>query len=185
MTGIKIGKGAFVAKIHGTRRIFEGRVINLRVDDVEYDNGARSDVEIVEHNGGVAIIVQPSPQTITLVRQLRPATGLELWEVPAGKLERGEDPTACATRELIEETGYRCRTMRPLWSFFTAPGFCNERLHLFVAEGLMPGAAEPEATEVLHAQEFELDEAWAMVERDEIPDAKTQIALAWCRSSRS
>jgi ADP-ribose pyrophosphatase len=170
-----------VAKIHGTRRVFEGRVINLRVDDVEYDNGARANVEIVEHHGGVAIIVQPSPRSIVLVRQYRPATGQELWEVPAGKLERGEDPIACATRELIEETGYRCRSIRRLWSFFTAPGFCNEQLHLFVAEGLTAGAAEPEATEVLHLHEFKLEEAWAMVERDEIPDAKTQIALSWCR----
>jgi len=171
-----------VAKIHGTRRVFEGRVINLRVDDVEYDNGARSNVEIVEHNGGVAIIVQPSADSIVLVRQLRPATGQELWEVPAGKLERGEDPLACATRELIEETGYRCRFMRRLWSFFTAPGFCNERLYLFVAEGLTAGEAAPEATEVLHLREFKLQEARAMVERDELPDAKTQIALAWCLS---
>ena len=173
-----------MAKIHGTRRVFEGRVINLRVDDVEYDNGARSNVEIVEHNGGVAIIAQPSTDSIVLVRQLRPATGQELWEVPAGKLERGEDPLACATRELIEETGYRCRTMRRLWSFFTAPGFCNERLYLFVAEGLTPGAAEPEATEVLHLREFKVEKAWAMVERDEIPDAKTQIALGWCLRRR-
>ena len=173
-----------MAKIHGTRRVFEGRVINLRVDDVEYDNGARSNVEIVEHNGGVAIIAQPSPDSIVLVRQFRPATGQELWEVPAGKLERGEDPLACATRELIEETGYRCGSMRRLWSFFTAPGFCNERLYLFVAEGLTPGSAEPEATEVLHLREFNVEEAWAMVERDEIPDAKTQIALGWCRSQR-
>ena len=173
-----------MAKIHGTRRIFEGRVINLRVDDVEYDNGARSNVEIVEHNGGVAIIVQPASNTIVLVRQYRPATGVSLWEVPAGKLERDEDPMACATRELIEETGYRCREMRKLWSFFTAPGFCNERLHLFVALDPTPGEAEPEATEVLHPREFKLDEAWQMVERDEIPDAKTQIALGWCLSQK-
>jgi ADP-ribose pyrophosphatase len=173
-----------VAKIHGTRRIFEGRVINLRVDDVEYDNGARSNVEIVEHNGGVAIIVQPSPRSIVLVRQYRPAIGRELWEVPAGKLERGEDPLACATRELIEETGYRCRTMQKLWSFFTAPGFCNERLHLFVAVDPTPGVAAPEATEVLQPREFSLDDAWAMVERDEIPDAKTQIALGWCLAQK-
>jgi ADP-ribose pyrophosphatase len=173
-----------VAKIHGTRRVFEGRVVNLRVDDVEYDNGARSDVEIVEHNGGVAIIVQPSALTIVLVQQYRPAIGLALWEVPAGKLERGEDPMACATRELIEETGYRCTEMRKLWTFFTAPGFCNERLHLFVAQGLMPGEAEPEATEVLHPHEFKLEDAWAMVERNEIPDAKTQIALGWCLSQK-
>ncbi|HKW44898.1 MAG TPA: NUDIX hydrolase [Candidatus Eremiobacteraceae bacterium] len=171
-----------MAKLLGTRRIYEGRIVNLRVDDVEYDNGARSNVEIVEHNGGVAIIAQPAPQTIVLVRQYRPAIGRGLWEVPAGKLESGEDPAACATRELIEETGYRCRTIRKLWSFFTAPGFCNERLHLFVAEGLIAGEAEPEATESLEPREFALDDAWAMVQRDEIPDAKTQVALGWCRA---
>ena len=169
-----------VAKVHGTNRIFEGRVIRLRVDAVEYDNGARSDVEIVEHDGGVAIIAQPSPRSIVLVRQFRPAIERELWEVPAGKLERGEDPLACAKRELAEETGYTCAVMRLLWTFFTAPGFCNERLHLFVAEDLTSGTARPEATEVLHAREFDLNEAWAMVERDELPDAKTQIALGWC-----
>ena len=173
-----------MSKIHGTRRIFEGRVINLRVDDVEYDNGARSNVEIVEHHGGVAIIAQPTPATIVLVKQLRPAVARELWEVPAGKLERGEDPLECAKRELIEETGYRCASMRALWTFYTAPGFSNERLFLFVAEGLLDGAPQPEATEVLHAREFSVAEAWAMVERDEMPDAKTQIALAWCRSAR-
>jgi ADP-ribose pyrophosphatase len=85
---------------------------------------------------------------------------------------------------LIEETGYRCTEMRKLWTFFTAPGFCNERLHLFVAQGLMPGEAEPEATEVLHPHEFKLEDAWAMVERNEIPDAKTQIALGWCLSQK-
>jgi ADP-ribose pyrophosphatase len=172
-----------VARIHGTRRIFEGRVIRLRVDDVEYDNGARANVEIVEHDGGVAIIAQPSPRSIVLVKQLRPATGRELWEVPAGKLERGEDPLDCARRELGEETGYRCGAMRQLWTFYTAPGFCNERLHLFVAEDLTRGTPHPEATEVLHAREFDLNEAWAMVELDELPDAKTQIALTWCRSN--
>jgi ADP-ribose diphosphatase len=171
-----------VARIHGTRRIFEGRVIRLRVDDVEYDNGARANVEIVEHDGGVAIIAQPSRRSIVLVKQLRPAIGRELWEVPAGKLERGEDPLHCAKRELAEETGYECGAIRELWTFYTAPGFCNERLHLFVAEDLTRGTPRPEATEVLHAREFDLNEAWAMVELDELPDAKTQIALAWCRS---
>ena len=168
--------------VRGTRRIYEGRVLNLRVDEVELPNGHVGKFEIVEHNGGVSIIAQPQPDAIVLVRQFRPATGRYLLEVPAGKLEAGEEPALCAQRELLEETGYRCERMRRLWSFFTAPGFCSELLHLFVAEGLTPGIAQPEANESIDVEMIAVDEAWAMVERDEIPDAKTQIALAWARS---
>lgn len=166
----------------GTRRVYEGRVLNLRVDDVQYDNGHRSTIEVAEHRGGVAVIAQPAPHAIVLVHQFRPAIGRELWEVPAGKLEAGEEPLACATRELTEETGYRAQRLRKLWSFFTAPGFCTERLHLFVAEGLTPGPQATEEDESIEVRTFDLDEAWRLVTADEIPDAKTQIALAWARS---
>lgn len=172
----------FVTKVVGTRRIYEGHVLNVRVDDVELPNARVSKFEIVEHNGGVCIIAQPSPDSIVLVRQYRPATGRVLLEVPAGKLDAGEDPTACAQRELLEETGYRCERMRRLWSFFTAPGFCSELLHLFVAEGLTPGAAQPEENESIDVEIMHVEDAWAMVERDELPDAKTQIALSWARA---
>jgi len=173
-----------VADVLGTRRIYEGRVLNLRVDDVVLPNGRHSNFEIIEHNGGVCIIAQPQPETIVLVRQYRPATGRTLLEVPAGKLEAGEDPATCARRELLEETGYRCERLRRLWSFFTAPGFCSELLHLFVAEGLTPGAAQPETNESIEVEIYGVKDAWVMVERDEIPDAKTQIALAWvCANS--
>ncbi len=176
----------FVVTIHGTRRIFEGRVISVRVDDVEYPNGHRSTVEVVEHRGGVAIVAQPRPGQIVLVRQFRPALGRLLWEVPAGKLEPGEQPLDCAVRELIEETGYRCEEMRHLWTFYTAPGFCTELLHLYVAEGLSAGKSQPEASEQIEMRSFDVDEAWQLVTKDELPDAKTQIALAWARDqSRS
>ncbi|HZV80436.1 MAG TPA: NUDIX hydrolase [Candidatus Binatus sp.] len=164
-----------------TRRIYEGRVLNVRVDDVTLPNGRTAAFEIVEHNGGVCIIAQPAPNKIVLVRQYRPATGRTLLEVPAGKLESGEDPLVCARRELIEETGYRCERLRRLWSFYTAPGFCSELLHLFVAEGLTPGRAEPEQNESIDVEIMDVNEAWAMVERDEVPDAKTQIALSWAK----
>ncbi len=165
-----------------TRRIYEGRVLNLRVDDVRYDNGHRSQVEVAEHRGGVAIIAQPSKDTIVLVRQYRPAIGRDMWEVPAGKLEAGEDPLDCATRELIEETGYRAQRLRKLWTFFTAPGFCTERMHLFVAESLTPGTQNLEEDESIEVRIFDVDEAWRLIAADELPDAKTQIALAWVRA---
>ena len=173
----------FVADVRGTRRIYEGRVLNVRVDDVVLPNGRTSKFEIVEHNGGVCIIAQPQSDTIVLVRQYRPATGRTLLEVPAGKLEAGEDPAACAERELLEETGYRCRRLRRLWSFFTAPGFCSELLHMFVAEGLAAGTPQPEANESIEVEVMPVKDAWAMVERGELPDAKTQIALAWALSN--
>ena len=169
-------------QVLGTRRIFEGRILSVRVDDVIYPNGNRGAVEIVEHNGGVSVIAQPEPTSIVLVRQYRPAIGRELWEVPAGKLDGDEDPQTAAQRELIEETGYRCTSMRKLWTFYTAPGFCSELLHLFVAEGLTPGTAQPEADEQIEVRVFGVEEVWSMIERDEIPDAKTQVAVAWARA---
>jgi ADP-ribose pyrophosphatase len=175
----------FVIQTVGTRRIFQGRILGVRVDDVIYPNGNRSTVEIVEHNGGVSIIAQPEPSKIVLVQQFRPAIGRQLWEVPAGKLESGEDPALAAQRELIEETGYRCASLKKLWTFYTAPGFCSELLHLYLAEGLTPGDAQPEADEVLDVRVFDVREAWAMIERDDIPDAKTQIAVAWALQSCS
>jgi ADP-ribose pyrophosphatase len=168
-----------VVTVLGTRRVYEGRVLNLRVDDVRYDNGHRSQVEVAEHRGGVAIIAQPERGHIILVRQYRPAIERTMWEVPAGKLEVGEDPLDCATRELSEETGYRAQHLRKLWSFYTAPGFCTERMHLFVAEGLAPGKPSPEEDEAIEVKIFGVEEAWAMAVADELPDAKTQIALAW------
>ena len=169
-------------QVLGTRRIFEGRILGLRVDDVIYHDGNRSQVEIVEHGGGVSVIAQPEPATIVLVKQFRPAIGRELWEVPAGKLDGDEDPRAAAERELREETGYRCRAMRRLWTFYTAPGFCSELLHLFVAEGLEAGEPEPEDDEQLEVRAFPIDDVWTMIERDEIPDAKTQVAVSWARA---
>ncbi|HXW51035.1 MAG TPA: NUDIX hydrolase [Candidatus Acidoferrales bacterium] len=167
----------------GTRRIYHGRVLDLRVDDVRYDNGHVATIEVAEHHGGVAIIAQPSASSIVLVRQYRPAIGREMWEVPAGKLEAGEDPTHCAERELIEETGYRAQRLRKLWTFYTAPGFCTELMHLFVAEAISPGKQALEPDESITFRTFEVEEAWRMVTADELPDAKTQIALAWARNS--
>jgi ADP-ribose pyrophosphatase len=171
----------FVTKVLGTRRIYNGRVLNVRLDDVELPNGHRSTFEIIEHGGGVCVIAQPQHDSIVLVRQYRPAIGSYLLEVPAGKLERGEDPAECAIRELREETGYRCERIRKTWSFYTAPGFCSELLHLFVAEGLSQGEAAPEDNEAIDVEVVPVMRALEMVDRGEIIDAKTEIALAFVK----
>ncbi len=171
-------------RVHGTHRIHEGRVVNLRIDEIDNYAGGKRRVEVVEHVGGVAIIAQPAPDTIVLVRQYRHAVGGELWEVPAGMIERGEEPRVTAERELIEETGYRATELRPLWSIFTTPGFCTERIFFFVAVGLSPGEPAPEDDERFELRIWRVEDAWALVERDELRDAKTQIALAWARGRR-
>ncbi len=166
-------------KPHSQRRIYEGRVLNLRVDEIDTPHGGRRNYEVVEHPGGVVVIAQPSPGEIVLVRQHRHAVDRDLWEVPAGMIERGEAPAVTAERELIEETGYRAERLRFLWSIYTTPGFCEERIHFFVAEGLTQGVAAPEDDEEFEIRTWRLEDAWALVERDQLRDAKTQIALAW------
>ncbi|MDQ2857038.1 MAG: NUDIX hydrolase [Candidatus Eremiobacteraeota bacterium] len=171
-------------KAYSSERIYSGRVVNLRIDEIDQPQGrGRRKVEVVEHAGGVCVIARPAPREIVLVRQQRHAVDQALWEVPAGMIERGEPPIETAKRELIEETGYRARSLRFLWSMYPTPGFCEERIHFFVADGLEAGEAQPEEDEEFELRSWPLDEAWALVERDELRDAKTQIALGWARAN--
>lgn len=173
-------------KRFSSERIYTGRVLNLRLDEISAPRGeGRRKVEVVEHAGGVVVIALPTPQSIVLVKQYRHPTGGDLWEVPAGMIEGGEAPIETARRELLEETGYRARSLRFLWSIYTTPGFCEERIHFFVAEGLEPGQAQPEADEEFELRVWPLDEAWQLVASDRLRDAKTQIALAWARAERA
>ncbi len=167
----------------GSKPVFQGRIINLRVDEIEGVRGGKPrTVEVVEHPGGVAVIARPSRREIVLVRQYRHPVGEELWEVPAGKIERGEPPLETAQRELVEETGYRAERLRFLFSMYSTPGFCSERIHFFVAVGLTAGEPRPEADEQFEIRTWSIEEAWRLVEADKLRDSKTQIALAWARS---
>jgi ADP-ribose pyrophosphatase len=173
-------------KVYSSERPYSGRVIDLRVDEVDkIHGGGRRQIEVIEHSGGVCVIARPTPREIVLVKQHRHAVDADLWEVPAGMIERGEPPLATARRELIEETGYRAESLRFLWSMYSTPGFCNERIHFFAAEGLTPGDSQPEDDEQFELRTWSLDDAWAAVERDELRDAKTQIALAWARTQNA
>jgi ADP-ribose pyrophosphatase len=159
-----------------SKRVYEGRVINLRVDTVAAHND-EYDLEIVEHSGAVVVIAQPALDEIVLVRQHRHAIGEDTWEVCAGGIDPGETPEEAAIRELREETGFRARSIQRLWSAYSAPGFCNELLHFYHTDSYDIGAAEPDAEEEIEIATFPLKRVLEMIERDELRDAKTQIAV--------
>ena len=157
---------------------FRGRLLNLRVDRVLLPGGAEATREIVEHPGAVAIVAIPQPGSALLVRQHRQAAGGHLWEIPAGKLEPGEMPLHCAKRELREETGFAAETWREAVTFFTTPGFTDERITLFVASALRPIATAPDR-DVTAWRAFDANELRRMLDRGELPDAKTILGLLW------
>ena len=170
-------------KVVSTQRIYEGRVINLRVDTVEA-RGETHKLEIVEHSGAVVVIAQPAPDELVLVRQHRHAIGEDTWEVCAGGIDPGETPEQAAVRELREETGFRARSVQRLWSAYSAPGFCNELLHFFHTDSWDIGEPEPDAEEEIEVATFPLKRVMEMIERDELRDAKTQVAVLWALRQR-
>ncbi len=125
-------------RILSSEYAYEGRVIKLRVDQVELPDGRHTIREVMEHPGAAVIVPIESDGTVRLVRQYRDAIGKQLLEVPAGKLDPGEEPEHCARRELQEELGLAAGRLTPLTSFYSSPGFCDEILHVFLAEGLSP-----------------------------------------------
>jgi ADP-ribose pyrophosphatase len=157
--------------------LFRGRVGTWVTEEVDLPNGNRVALETLHHPGAAAIVPFVAPDRILLIRQYRHAVGGYLWEVPAGKLDRGEPPEVCAARELAEETGYRAGRLVPTGSIVTAPGFTDERIWLFCAHDLAPGRPAHERAEVIEVHEFALGCALAMIDRGELIDAKTIAAL--------
>lgn len=167
----------FEEKTFASRTIYEGKVVNLQVDHVHLPDGRTSKREIVKHPGAVAVIAITPENKLILVRQYRKALEKTIIEIPAGKLEPGEDPAICAKRELEEETGYRAKNVRPLVSFYTSPGFANEYLHLYVAENLEEGKVNLDQDEFVELVEYTKEECIQAIQSQEICDAKTVLAV--------
>ena len=157
---------------------FRGRIINLRTDTAELPNGEVAGREVVEHPGGVCVAPLTDSGELLFVRQFRYPYGEILLELPAGKRDRAEeDPLECGKRELLEETGATAIRYRSLGCVYPSPGFCNEVIHLYLAEGLSFGEAQPDEDEFVEVERIPLSEAVTMVMNGEIRDAKTQIAI--------
>lgn len=160
-----------------TRRLYEGRVLNLDLDEVEEPGGVRVEREVVRHSGSVAALARQADGRIVLVRQYRYPVDAALWELPAGRIDAGEEPEAAAQRELQEETGFRAGRLEKLAFYYTTPGFCDESMHLFRAVDLVESRRDADDDERIEVGAFTLDEARRMIERGEIREGKTLVAV--------
>lgn len=154
--------------------LFHGKVFDLQVDEIEYDSGNKGIREVAVHNGGAVVVPVKADGKIILVKQFRYPFQDFLLELPAGKLEKNEDPIECATRELTEETGYSTDTITKLGKIYTTPGFCTEVLHIYLVENLKSGNHNREEGEYgMEVYEFTLEEINEKIRTGEIVDAKT------------
>ena len=167
-----------------SRRIYTGKVINLDADEVRFPNGKTGELEIIRHSGASAVIPflsDPGAEdpTILLIRQYRYAADGFIYEIPAGRLEPGEPPELCAVRELREETGCTAAKIEHLYTFFTTPGFTDEKIHLFVATGLTSGENELEADEFVEVVPTQMSAALKLIKDGSINDAKTALSILY------
>jgi ADP-ribose pyrophosphatase len=170
------------AKRLSTRRVYNGRFLKVELDTVKLPNGAVIELEMIRHPGASAVVPFLSdPESIDpqllLIRQYRHATDGYIYEIPAGKLDGGEDPADCARRELLEETGCTAKNIEHLYTFFTTPGFTDEKIHAYMATGLTRGEQKLELEEVMTLETVSLTRALQMIRTGEIVDAKTALTL--------
>ncbi|MBH0201360.1 MAG: NUDIX hydrolase [Nitrospira sp.] len=159
------------------RNIYTGKVVTLNVDTVRLPNGVTIDLETIRHPGAAAVVPIKDDGTVVLIRQFRHAAGGFIYEIPAGKLSPGEEPLHCAARELEEEVGYRASSFELLSSIFTAPGFADEVIHVYKANGLTKGRQQLDRDEVLEIVEMPLHLAIERILDGTIRDGKTIVGL--------
>jgi ADP-ribose pyrophosphatase len=171
-------------------RIYTGRVISLDLDTVRFPDGSTGELEMIRHPGASAVVPFLSdprgddPQ-ILMIKQYRYAADGYLYEIPAGRLNPGEDPRDCAIRELKEETGCTAEQVEYLLTMYTTPGFTDEKIHIYMATGLVAGETKHEADEFLDLHPMLLSRALEMIEAGEIRDGKTALGLLFAAGFRA
>src|ERR1043166_7002140 len=166
------------------RRSHTGRVLNLDIDEVRFPDGNIGELEIIRHPGASAILPfisdphGPDPQLLML-RQYRYAANGFIHEIPAGRLNPGENPADCARRELLEETGCTATHLEHLYTMYTTPGFTDEKIHIFMAVGLRPGETAKEPDEFIAPEVMSLSKALGLIRDGTIADAKTALAILY------
>jgi len=157
--------------------VWHGRVFDLNVEEITLPDGRNTVAEAIRHPGSSGIVPIQGPGSVILIREFRPVVGKFLWEIPAGTMRPGEDPLECAKRELQEECGLIGQEFQKLGEILVAPGYSDERIHLFMATKLVPCEKNPDEDELLTAHLFSFDQAMEMIENGEIEDAMTIAGL--------
>jgi ADP-ribose pyrophosphatase len=175
------------ARVLSSREVYHGPAFRVTADEVLEPSGVRTRRDIVHHSGSVVILAieeGKSEPRVLLERQYRHAARQMLWELPAGRIDEGENDLHAAKRELLEETGYTASLWRRILSFYASPGFLAEAMNVYFARGLRPGPAQPEADEVIYVRMVPLSAAVRMVMRGTIKDGKTIAGVLWLSQSR-
>jgi ADP-ribose pyrophosphatase len=173
----KFDESGLSATVERRRTIHRGRVFSLDSERLSLANGTSVDLDVIRHPGAAAIVPIAGHQSVIMLRQYRHAVGKVIWEIPAGTLNSGEEPLACARRELIEETGFSAAQWSLLGAITPVPGYSDERIHLFLARELSPARQHLDSDELLHVHEVPLSRALALIAEGKLQDAKTICAL--------
>lgn len=164
-------------KLVDRKEVYKGKVFSVAEDTIEFEDGHLAKWELVLHKGASAVIPFTDEGEVILVKQYRNAEDGMVLEIPAGKLEVGEDPMACARRELEEEIGYRAREIKKICAMYSAIGFSNEKLHLYQATGLIKTAQKLDEDEFIQIEKYPLEVVVQMIEAGKIQDGKTIVAI--------
>jgi ADP-ribose pyrophosphatase len=175
---VKSGK----ARVISSRVAYKGPVFTVTTDQVDEPGGIRARRDVIRHSGSIVVLAvddEKAEPRILLERQYRHAANSLMWELPAGRIDPGENPLAAAKRELLEETGYTARTWKKILYFYVSPGFLDETMTIYLARGLRAGEAQPEADEKIAIRFFDLPDAVEMAMSNRIRDAKTICGILW------